>query len=55
MRQLLKFIRKKEGQSLVEYCLILLVVAVALVAALGNFGITLNGYYINNVANKIPQ
>jgi Flp pilus assembly pilin Flp len=43
----------EEGQGLVEYALILLFVAVALVSALGSLGVALIAQY-NAIAGAIP-
>lgn len=44
----------EEGQGLVEYALVLLFVAVALVGALGTFGAALIGRY-EAIAGSIPS
>jgi Flp pilus assembly pilin Flp len=46
-------IQQEEGQDLVEYALVILLIAVALATALGNVGSALLGYYQYIVA-KFP-
>ena len=41
-----RILHREEGQGLVEYSLILLLVAVAVVASLTQFGISLSSVYI---------
>jgi Flp pilus assembly pilin Flp len=43
-------VRAREGQSLVEYALILFLVALAIVTALGAFGTALAGLYTSIVS-----
>jgi pilus assembly protein Flp/PilA len=43
----------EDGQSLVEYALILLLVAVAVVAALTVFGLSLSGVY-DRIVSDLP-
>jgi len=43
----------EDGQSLVEYALILLLVAVAVVAGLSGFGLSLSGLY-DRIVTDLP-
>ena len=45
MKSLARFIRDDEGQDLVEYALLLAVVALAAVAAMGALGTAINSKY----------
>ena len=40
-----RMLQRNEGQGLVEYALIIVLVAVVIVSALGVFGTSLSGYY----------
>jgi Flp pilus assembly pilin Flp len=45
IEQILKSLREERGQTMVEYALILAMIALALVAALSLFAPALNGFY----------
>lgn len=45
MKNLVKFIKEEKGQGLTEYGLILLLIAVAVVVVLTNFGEKVKAYY----------
>jgi len=45
-----RWLRREEGQGLVEYALIILLVSVVLVGTLSLFGTALNGLYQQGVA-----
>ena len=46
-------LKAEDGQGLVEYALIILLVAVAVVASLTGFGLSLAGYY-NRILASLP-
>ena len=51
--KLFDIIRKEKGQTLVEYGLLLVLIAVVVFAAVGLVGQTLNGTY-SNITEKLP-
>ena len=52
-KQRMKCLEGAAGQGLVEYALILLLVAVAVVGSVAAFGRTLDGYYMDAI-NRLP-
>ena len=49
-----RFKEKKEGQALVEYALILALIAIVVIAALSFLGRTVN-HTVHNIANNIAN
>jgi len=53
MREMMKFLRDEEGQGMVEYGLIIGLIAVVVIAALTVLGPQIAGMF-ENVANSLP-
>jgi Flp pilus assembly pilin Flp len=53
VKQRMKCCEDQAGQGLVEYAMILLFVAIAIVAGLGAFGQALRAYYLDGIS-KLP-
>jgi Flp pilus assembly pilin Flp len=48
-----RFVREEEGQDLVEYAMLVALVAIICVAGVGSFGLDVNAFY-EGIAGQIP-
>jgi pilus assembly protein Flp/PilA len=48
-----RFVREEEGQDLVEYAMLVALVAIICVAGVGAFGLDVNAFY-EGIAGQIP-
>lgn len=53
VRMFKKWIFDEEGQGLIEYVLIIVLIAIVLIVALSFFGVNLRNYYDERVVNRI--
>jgi pilus assembly protein Flp/PilA len=48
-----RFVREDEGQDLVEYAMLVALIAIVCVVGVGNFGTAINDWF-DNLAGSIP-